>query len=371
MAKKRSVGKLVTATIMKSFFVVLLMLAVGMVSYKASLKYFEVTDDGKRTKDVLDIVGDVTADAVSRNLIFSVDTESGKVKGMVVEVLNTETGNLDFITIPENFQFLINNEMFQRLYAAGVDVPQVMKMSQLNQYFDDEIAYEYGQYLIENYFGIDLGYYTMIPEETFNSIFNMDKSTGCYMVTEEILAKRQGAEDVSAMSAFIKTECEAFRTNIKMKSKTKYSETYFNVKPELVYYYTLPGQEENGGYTIEPSEGLLVFEQVFNSTTHTTAQALVKNIPSTDMRIKVLNGSGGNGIAGKVKTILEKDGFKVKKIADNPEIIQDTVIKVKEEGMGKDLVKYFSKAGVLVTNVEKGFDIIVIVGSSDAAITEN
>lgn len=371
MAKKKSMGKLVTATIMKSFFVVLLMLVVGMLSYSASLKYYEVTEDTRHSKDVLDIVGDVTADAVSRNLIYSVDTNSSRIKGMVVEVLNTETGNLDFITIPENFQFLLNNDMFQRLYAAGVDVPQVMKMSHLNQYFDNEISYEYGQYLIENYFGVDIGYYTMIPEESFNAIFRMDKGSGCYQLTDEILAKRQSVTDVSAMSSFIKSEYEAFKTNIKMKSKTKYSEAYFNVKPELVYYYSLPGQEENGGFTIDASEGLLVFEQVYNNTSHTVPQALVRNIPSTDLRIKVLNGSGGNGVAGKVKEILEKDGFKVKKIADNPEIIQETVIKVREEGMGNDLVKYFGKAGVLVTDIEKGFDIIIIVGAADAQITVN
>ena len=101
-------------------------------------------------------VGDVTADAVSRNLIYCVDEETSKIKTMVIEVLNTETGNLDFITIPAHLQFAINNDVYQRLYEAGIDVPQIIKMSNLNEYFNNDTSYEYGMLLLEDYFDIRL-----------------------------------------------------------------------------------------------------------------------------------------------------------------------------------------------------------------------
>ena len=56
---------------------------------------------------------------------------------------------------------------------------------------------------------------------------------------------------------------------------------------------------------VDSTEGQNMYQHVVNSTTHKTAQVLVKNIPAKNLKIKVLNGSGGTGIAGKVKTILE------------------------------------------------------------------
>ena len=73
MAKKKSTGVVVALIMLKTFVVVLLMLLVGVGSYKATMKYYETTEGGPGSKDMLDIVGDATADAVSRNLIYSVE----------------------------------------------------------------------------------------------------------------------------------------------------------------------------------------------------------------------------------------------------------------------------------------------------------
>lgn len=42
----------------------------------------------------------------------------------------------------------------------------------------------------------------------------------------------------------------------------------------------------------------------------------------------MLNGSGTEGIAAAVKAILEDSGMTVVKIADNPEVIENTIIYV-------------------------------------------
>ena len=94
----------------------------------------------------------------------------------------------------------------------------------------------------------------------------------------------------------------------------------------------------------------------------------VKNISSKGKSIVVLNGSGGDGIAAKVKGILEKDGYSVSKIADNSELIDNTVIRVREDGMGKDIKTYFKEASIEVSDMEDGVDIVIIVGKMDADI---
>lgn len=369
MAKKKSVGLKIFVTVMKSFCVVILMMLVGIASYKFTMKYYEVYADEEKGSNIIDIVGDITADEVSRNIIYSVDTASSKIEAVVIEVLNTMTGNLDYITLPDNFQMEINNDIYQRLYAAGVDVPQVMRISQLNKYFADDTSYEYGILLLENSLGIDIGYYTAMPSDMFRSVFAMDSSTGCYKLTDTVIAEAASVADVNAMEKFIKDKCEGYTTNIKVKSKIKYAECYKNVNPELIYYHVFPGQETDGAFTVDTKETKTLYSQILGDAKHEVAQTEVKNISSKDKKIKVLNGSGGDGIAAKVKGILEKDGYKVSKIADNPEIIDNTVIRVSEDGMGKDIKTYFDGASIEVAELEEGIDIIVIVGKADAGIS--
>lgn len=369
MAKKKSVGFKIFVTVLKSFCVVILMMLVAVASYNFTMKYYEVYADEEKGKDVIDIVVDVTADEVSRNIIYSVDAETSRVEAVVIEVLNTLTGNLDYITIPDNYQMVINNDVYQRLYAAGVDVPQVMRISQLNKYITDDTSYEYGIILFEESLGIDIGYYTAMPSDMFNSVFTMDSSTGCYKLTETAIAEAASVADVNAMEKFIKDKYEGYTTNIKIKSKIKYAECYKNVNPELIYYHVIPGEENEGAFTADAKEAKTLYSQILEDPAHEVAQTQVKNISSKGKNIKVLNGSGGDGIAAKVKGILEKDGYEVVKIADNPELIDNTVIRVSEEGMGKDIKTYFDGATIEVAKLEKGIDIIVIVGKADAQIS--
>lgn len=369
MAGNNSVGMKVFSIVAKSFMLVILLMLVGVASYKFTMKYYEVSEgEGASGNDVLDIVGDVTADEVSKNIIYSVDPETKKIESVVIEILNTLTGNLDYITIPDSYQMVINNEMYQRLYAAGVDVPQVMKLGQLNKYFKDDTAYEYGILLIEGSLGIDIGYYTAMTSEDFNKVFAKDTETGCYKLTDSILSEAGSVTDIDDMESFIKEKCEAYTTNIKIKSKLKYAECFMNVKPEFVYYHVIPGAVVDGAYDADEKLTTMLYNQILEDTTHTVVQSDVVNISSKGLSIKVLNGSGGEGIAAKVKGILERDGYPVAKIADNPEIVDKTIIQVREEGMGKDVKTYFNGASLEITEVEEGIDIVIIVGKADVDI---
>ena len=60
-------------------------------------------------------------------------------------------------------------------------------------------------------------------------------------------------------------------------------------------------------------------------------------------------------------------GFKVKKIGDySAETLTQTKIIVKENGAGKDLAQYFSNPVIETGTVESGYDIKIIIGTTDA-----
>ena len=270
MARKKTVGSLIVTMFLKSFGVVIVMMLIGVISYKFTMQYYEVSKADSQGESILDIVGDVTADAVSRNLIYSVDEETSKIKTMVIEVLNTETGNLDFITIPAHLQFAINNDVYQRLYEAGIDVPQIIKMSNLNEYFNNDTSYEYGMLLLEDYFDIDLGYYTMMNEDLFNEIFEQSEEYDYYVITEDLKKDVALLEDQSELDAFMKERMNLFKSNLKIKSKLKYSSDYMKINPELIYYHILPGVAEGGAFKVTQEEGHQLYQMVLVDQTHIT-----------------------------------------------------------------------------------------------------
>ena len=114
----------------------------------------------------------------------------------------------------------------------------------------------------------------------------------------------------------------------------------------------------------------------------TTEEATTEQIPSNDKNIVVLNSTSKSGIAGKWQTKLSGAGF-ANVAAGNYSAGAEaqTIIYVKEEGMGQDLAAYFADAVVQVgapdassCSVTKGnvalgdADIIIVVGNSDTTV---
>lgn len=99
-----------------------------------------------------------------------------------------------------------------------------------------------------------------------------------------------------------------------------------------------------------------------------TAVADSETMSSKNKKIEVLNGGFVNGIAGKTKEKLEKDGFEVSSIGTyEGEKQPHTLIIVNEDGLGEDLKKYFvdSKIRVSKDELTDGTDIKIILGTKE------
>ncbi len=114
----------------------------------------------------------------------------------------------------------------------------------------------------------------------------------------------------------------------------------------------------------------------------TTEEATVEEIPSTDKKIVVLNSTNTTGLAGKWQSKLSSNGFSNVGAGNYSAGAEtQTKIYVKEDGMGQDLVSFFSNATVEIgkpdtsaCSVTKGnitlndADIIIVVGNSDTSV---
>lgn len=154
-----------------------------------------------------------------------------------------------------------------------------------------------------------------------------------------------------------------------------------------------PTTEEGSTYSDEELQAMLDKENAGDTkedaatedtTTEeaTTEEATTEQVPSNDKKIVVLNSTSTTGLAGKWQTKLSGAGFSNVAAGNYSAGAEaQTIIYVKEEGMGQDLVAYFADAVVQVgspnassCSVTKGnialgdADIIIVVGNSDTTV---
>lgn len=358
----------------------LLMFMVGFTTYKLTIGVYKLTHkDEKQTSNGSNtIANDGTADNICKNLIYITDEEDN-IQGVILEILNTYTNNLDYVTIPIDTQFSLSTDLYQRLYAKNQQIPQIITLKNLNAYFDKSTRFVYGKLMTNELLGTELSCYTIINSETANSIFSEETRTilletgeqaqGSVYVLKDSIFESISGEEAYSMKEYLARFYEVAKSNLSLESKQKYASTYRNVNRDYIYYHIIPGVQEIDYYDADTELTKEFIMQLVNNEAYTITQDDEQNvepISSVGLRISLLNGSKITGLASKYSSIIQNAGFGVAEIGNyTDEILQDTKIIVAEEGMGRDLLPLFQNAVVEVGSVPIGFDIQIILGVSE------
>lgn len=388
--KKKNAGKIFLQGFLKSFLILLALLGTGFIGYKGTNFYYSKfggPGDDKAAQIIKELYGEVEVVDIAINLIYCVDGDN-QINAMVLEIFNTNTSNMDYVTIPLKSQFTISNELYQKLCASGCDAPQIMKLSKMDEYFSDETLYEYGVILLEDLLDIDINYYTAVAKDTFKQMFKKKAPPLSYneegiVISSDVqwnlkqsYLKEIGAlTDESELEDYIREKLKKCKSNLNTKSKLEYGEKYRKVNPSLIYTHSIYGVLENNSFDIDVERTNLLFQQLLSNSSYTMEQKdtnggtkAVERI-SLGAAIEILNGSGITGLAAKYQTSLLEDGYTVSKIGNyTSQTEQATRILVKEEGLGADLLEYFEGASIEVSQLPDGVDIEIILGS-DANLT--
>lgn len=387
--KKRSTGAIFLRGFGKSLLVICLLFFTGFASYKAALFYFNergISKGGKVSAMIQELYGDVAVEDISKNLIYSVDSKSGKIKGLVLEIFNTNTGNMDYITIPANTEVTISNELYQKLAKAGCEAPQIIKLSAIHKYFSEDTMYEYGELILNDLLGIDISYYTVVEPEVFKRIFEKteikeaaETESGAVIQTLKLWTMKESYKDElkaiekeeKAVKDYIESAYESCSSNLPVRSKKKYAVDYLKWNIDYTYVHIIPGVTEGKVYTALPDRAKALLEQVLGNTAYTGPQALSENVSSADSKeaaIEILNGSQIDGLAARYQASLEEQGYRVASIGNYMgQLKTQSSILVREEGLGADLLLFIEGAELTVSDtLPEGIDIQVILGT-DAA----
>ena len=326
MSKKRKKKRNAMAVFFRGFGMSLLLIAMllltGFVSYKVSLFYFNergVSKNSKASAVIQELYGSVAVEDISKNLIYSVDKKSGKVKGLVLEIFNTNTNNMDYITIPANTEITISNELYQKLAKAGCEAPQIIKVSAISKYFSKDTMYEYGELIINDLLGIDISYYTVVEPKTFKRMFEKTQrretvqeeenakvqTVNLWTLTEAYMSELRAVEkEEKAVKEYIEKAYESCTSNLSVRSKKEYAKDYLRWDIEHTHFHMIPGVVEEDCYRALPEESKALLEQVLGNDSYTVPQDITVSGTEADSReyaIEILNASQVNGLAAKYK----------------------------------------------------------------------
>lgn len=365
----------------RSMGVMLLALAVGLISYFVTLNYYrahEVPVDDNVKEVVLDIVSDAKVTDIARNLICVTDKKGQKIQNVVLEIFNTNTISLDYITLPVEESITLPNDLYQRLYAANEEVPQVIKLSNLYKYFDDNTVFEYAEVIAGELLDTEISFYTVMSKAQFREMFKLengalDGSSSDTAVYREkfwkVCSTLTGEEEINS---YIEKMYETMASNLSVNNRKKYTQDYAKLSRDKIHFY--PSYIKKGDTmnffdaekTAEMLSGLLEDSDGFASEWSSNGQ--VSNAEkSYDKNIYIANGANITGLASSYRDILVNAGYTVTGIGNyTDEILTDTRILVREDETGYDLLSYFQNASIETAELPEGIDIEIILGTADA-----
>lgn len=272
---KKNVLKMFFLSLGKSLLCIAVLLLVGFASYKISYTLLAKGGAGgsSSTENLKDIMDEAQTDEISKNLIYVAD-DKNKITHLMLEICNTKTYNMDYITIPVTTDYTIPSVMYRKLCQVNEEIPQVIRISKLLQYFEDESkAYGYGELIFEKMLGTDISYYTVLKQETYDNHYTQQKVKVAYKtkssenntpgpdgmvpVTNTTLKtkmnitvlsdtyKRQISDlghDQDKIAEFIKDQYEGVASNLTVYNKLGYVEAYEKMDCNLYHFWGIPGK---------------------------------------------------------------------------------------------------------------------------------
>lgn len=363
--------KIVFRTFLKTMGIILLLLAVGVGSYFLTMLFYKTTEREERSTKYEHVIN-VSVGSESSNLIYSVEKDTKLVRAIVLELFDKETGNLDYVTIPNKTQISLSNQKYQEYMEVSTQIPQIVTLRDINEYFTGDVAYEYGILLLQEELNVDIGYFTALDSQEFNKRF--EKKEGAFTPREEYLDTVSQNKDESAMKDFIEKEWNMLISDITLSQKQQYASGLIKVDRKYIYAHRAYAEEIKGKATLDGAKTKKMIDQIWDTGKRKEKQKSVDGTAApTDLdklksrSIQITNGSRINGLAAAFKEKFEKEGLYVMGVGDfSGEIQKKTVIYTRKKRWGRYLKPFFNAPLIKeAKDLTNGADIEIVLGTDD------
>ena len=313
--------------------------------------------------DVCEEVEDLLGGRYGVTKFNAVHAYGGKEHGPEAAILQME--DLLGISIDHyvkiNFDALV--EIVDAVGGVEVDVPQDMKWD-MSDTGDITIDLKKGLQTLDGDHALQLVRFRRYADGDVGRI--QVQQMFLKALAEKVLSTESIVKNIGD---YIKVMYKHVDTDVSLTDAVKYANYITKVDMDKISMETLPGAGQYVGgvsyFVHDPQATREMVDRVFYSIApEVNADG---SIDSKSLLIEVSNGGEVAGLAGRFTEKLANEGFR---LAEPPtyhgEQVDYTRIQVKEDGAGKDLVKYFDKARVESAPGDMGSaDIRIILGTNE------
>ncbi len=366
--------KIFLRNFLKTIGIMALFIALGFGGYYGTMLFFKATTVVERSTQYKHVIT-IDPGSESSNLIYCLNPENKKIEALVLELLDKESGNLDYITIPINLQINLSAADFQEFSEKSQQIPQIASIKDINKYFTGDVAYEYGILLLQKELDVDIGYFTMYEKNEFEKRFK--KENRKFVLREEYVQSMYSNKDSESMNEFLKQEWKSLVSDLTLSQKQSYVEAFLKVKPELIYYHRAYAEEVGNIATLNSRKTKKLVNRIWETPARTAKQSETKSNNKVLKKVKtksiqITNGSEINGLAASFSERLTNDGFNIIGVGNyTGDVLDQTVIYTKKEKWGKALAGYFNNPRVEVsTDMTNSADLEIVLGKNDGNTNE-
>lgn len=394
---------------------------VGVYAYTKAT--YSPEDSSSASPTVTEVLGNILKDDINTNiLVCGVDGDETRTDVIFVVNFDSESGTLKFLSLPRDTYTEVIPEVKQLVKDNGRSIPSVCKLNAVHAYGGDE-GMQCLELQLENLLGVEIDNYVKFNIKAFKSVVDIidgvdmyvpqnmyysDPAQDLYINLKEgqqhldgdtaeqlvrfrkytngdlgrievqhqflsaVMQKVTSSETLAKNAPkLIKAAFDYLNTDMSVADMLKYVPYIEDINSSDFLMETIPGYPQyiNGAsyYIVDDSAVPETVDEIFYSGDEYLTSSKHKNI-------EVANGGEIMGLAGRVRDVLNDEGFTVDKISTyRGDQTEYTRIIVKENGQGEDLVQYFDNAVIIVDDTLLGGneDILIILGNEQGEITEN
>lgn len=260
---------------------IVMLISTGIGCYIGIVNLFGVESklDGS-SMDSKVIATDILLDRQVCNLIYSVNTKSYEIDSVVLEFFDSDSGKMDYVTVPNNTRLVISDELFKKITQYGYGLKdKTLSLRKLIEVFGTENAYQFGQMVLEDVLGIKISYYTVFSNNVIVKYFvktpgtfylAVDKKVkefdyDMYRLSETYITKTNRVEN--DITELINQGYKDLRSNFSLSNKLSYLQGYKKAQIELIYYWHVVGKEEYNQFILDKEVNAKLFKYIKKTKT--------------------------------------------------------------------------------------------------------
>lgn len=182
------------------------------------------------------------------NIALAVNTETGRIEHVLVEIFRAGSGQLDYIRIAPEVSYTMTSSLYTELIAANTELPQTVTLSEIYRYYHSDKAYDAMRRIVGEMLNTGILYYTATDIGTFEKFVSIHDTSAGFSAEFAVDREKAVSSDYGtpgSIKGVLETALEGAVTNWSVADRLRYLDVYELLDEESVCFTNAPVIELN------------------------------------------------------------------------------------------------------------------------------